>query len=249
MTVIFRIVLLQCVALGVTLLAQWWMPVSAPVLMGFASLAGGGLAALHFRRWWMALLNAVMPPVGLLALSGNIPSWFWLVAAILTWAIGAGAFRSRVPLYLSNRGALRQLEPLIPQGAHVIDLGAGTGTVLAWLARRRPDLRLTGVELAWLPWCAGWLRLRKRGVNWHRADAFAIDLAAYDVVYAYLSPAPMAALWNKARAEMASSAILISNSFEIDGVPPHARHPVGDWKQSELLVWHPNSQTRPVAGA
>ncbi|WP_432720658.1 class I SAM-dependent methyltransferase [Jeongeupia wiesaeckerbachi] len=241
MIAVVRTALLQCIAFGVALAVQSLLPLSTAILIWAASLTAGALAAVCFRRWWMVLLHASMPPMCMLALVGDMPPWLWLVAAVLTWAIGAGAFRHQVPLFLSNRQALRQLEPLIPEGAHVLDLGAGTGTVLAWLARRRPDLTLAGVEMAWLPWCIGWLRLRRHAVVWRRADAFAIDLSAYDVVYAYLSPAPMSALWRKACAEMADGAVLISNSFGIEGVPPQKQYPVGDWKQSELLVWHPKS--------
>ncbi|HEX8053593.1 MAG TPA: class I SAM-dependent methyltransferase [Thermoleophilaceae bacterium] len=37
---------------------------------------------------------------------------------------------------------------LAPEGAHVLDLGSGSGQNLAHLARRRPDLRITGVDLS-----------------------------------------------------------------------------------------------------
>ncbi|BCL75192.1 hypothetical protein JHS3_09280 [Jeongeupia sp. HS-3] len=183
-------------------------------------------------------MHAAMPLLCALALQGAVPPWVWLLPAVVTWAIGAGAFRYRVPLYLSNAKALQRLESLIPLGAKVIDLGAGTGTALAWLARRRADLVLTGVELAWLPWLLGRLRFRSTAVSWRRADAFDVDLSGYDVIYAYLSPAPMPALWRKVCAEMNDGARLISNSFGIEGVPADARYPVGDWKQSELLLWH-----------
>ncbi|MBM3114450.1 class I SAM-dependent methyltransferase [Jeongeupia naejangsanensis] len=241
MIAVFRAVLLQCVALGVVLVVWSLAPVPKAGLTGIASLTAGALAVMCFRRWGGVLLHMSILPLCALALGGNIPSWCWLIAAVLTWSVGAGAFKYRVPLFLSNRQALRQLESLIPQGARVIDLGAGTGTVLAWLARRRPDVMLAGVEMAWLPWCIGWLRLRRRRVAWSRTDAFTVDLSAYDVVYAYLSPAAMPALWRKAQAEMAEGAVLISNSFGIEGVAPEKQYPVGDWKQSELLVWHPNS--------
>ncbi len=36
----------------------------------------------------------------------------------------------------------------LPQGARVLDVGCGGGHALAWIAERRPDLRLTGVDLS-----------------------------------------------------------------------------------------------------
>ena len=42
----------------------------------------------------------------------------------------------------------RALNALLPEGARLLDLGVGSGRVLAYLARVRPDLRITGVDLA-----------------------------------------------------------------------------------------------------
>ncbi len=50
-----------------------------------------------------------------------------------------------LPIYYFN--AL-SIGGMAPGGAHVIDLGCGTGRFLAYLAARRPDLRITGVDFA-----------------------------------------------------------------------------------------------------
>ncbi|AOX99471.1 hypothetical protein [Jeongeupia sp. USM3] len=235
MTAVLRLLALQGAGWLAALVLLWSQPAWMQSLLAGGTAAG--LAALTGRRF--VPMHALMPPLCVFALLGGVPPWVWLAAALLTWALGAGAFRYRVPLYLSNRHALARLETLIPPGARVIDLGAGTGSALVWLARRRKDLSLSGVEMALLPWLIGKWRLRASPVGWCRGDAFDVDLSAYDVAYAYLSPAPMVALWHKACSEMADGALLISNSFGIDGVPPWQRHPVGDWKHSELLVWRP----------
>jgi hypothetical protein len=45
-------------------------------------------------------------------------------------------------------------------------------------------------------------------------------LADHDLVYAFLSPAPMSELWAKAQAEMRPGSLFVSNSFPVPGVTP-----------------------------
>jgi tRNA (cmo5U34)-methyltransferase len=42
----------------------------------------------------------------------------------------------------------RALDALLPEGARLLDLGVGSGRALAHLTRHRPDLHVTGVDLA-----------------------------------------------------------------------------------------------------
>jgi SAM-dependent methyltransferase len=42
----------------------------------------------------------------------------------------------------------RCLDALLPEGGRLLDLGCGSGRALAYLAVRRPDIRVTGVDLA-----------------------------------------------------------------------------------------------------
>jgi SAM-dependent methyltransferase len=42
----------------------------------------------------------------------------------------------------------RALDALLPEGARLLDLGVGSGRALAYLARLRPDLEVTAVDLA-----------------------------------------------------------------------------------------------------
>jgi hypothetical protein len=52
-------------------------------------------------------------------------------------------------------------------------------------------------------------------------------LSDYDVVFAFLSPAAMPALWRKASAEMRPGTLLLSYEFSIPGTTPHIiDHPV-----------------------
>ena len=89
------------------------------------------------------------------------------------------------------------------------------------LARSLPGWSFAGVENAPLTWLAGRLRSLGQGnLAWRWGDLWHADLAGYGVVYAFLSPAPMAALWDKVRAEMRPGTLFISNSFAVPDAAP-----------------------------
>ena len=59
---------------------------------------------------------------------------------------------------------------------------------------------------------------------------------AGDVVYAFLSPAPMPRLWEKVQREMRPGTLFISNRFIVPGVKPHQRIATGE-PGVNLYVW------------
>ncbi|PHV13115.1 class I SAM-dependent methyltransferase [Chitinimonas sp. BJB300] len=208
----------------------WWWPLQA---LGALLLS---VVARQPRWWW--LINASFVPAVVLALRLDWPPWLYLLAFVFAWLLFGRIDRSRVPLYLSNRAALRALDNLVPEQGKVLDLGAGTGTVLAWLGRRA-DIQVEGVEHAWLTWLIARLRLVLKGSKakvW-RGELMQAPLADYDVVYAFLSPAAMPALWAKAKREMSSGSLLVSNTFEVPGVPADKVIELNDWKGASLYLW------------
>jgi len=214
----------------------WWPPAAVLVAAPLASVL------LSWRcgqaRWWW-VIHALFLPLVVGALSLHLPPWIYLAAFVSAWAIFGRIDKSRVPLYLSNEAALLALEGLLPAGARFLDIGAGTGTVLAHLARRRSDLQLTGVEHAWLPWLLARIRLKLQGSDARvlRRDLLNTPLGGYDVVYAFLSPAMMPDVWRLAQDEMQGGALLVSNSFEIPGAPPDQAIELNDWKGARLYLW------------
>ncbi len=202
-----------------------------------AALATALSIGLRQPRWWWLIHAGFVPAVGL-AHSLALPGWVYLLALLLAWLLFGGIDRSRVPLYLSGRAALDTLEAALPERGQVLDIGAGTGTVLLrWSARRQ--LRAVGIEHAWLPWAITALRLRRRGsaATLLRGDWAALDLAPFDLVYAFLSPAAMPALWAQARQQMRAGSLLVSNRFEIPGVPPERSLAYGPRPDDRLLLW------------
>ncbi|MEW6313244.1 MAG: class I SAM-dependent methyltransferase [Pseudomonadota bacterium] len=209
------------------------------------ALAQGGAAALlgyglRLAPWWWPMQFLFMPAVWLVASLQLSPHWFlggFIMLALVYW----GAYRSQVPLYLSSSLAWQQVARLLPQGRAFAfaDLGCGVGSMVAGLAGMRGDGRFVGIESAPLPFLVSRLRAALgRGnceVRW--GDLWRHDLSAYDVVYAYLSPVPMARLWDKAQHEMAAGSLFISNSFPVPGVQPDCSIPLGDGASSVLHVW------------
>jgi hypothetical protein len=57
------------------------------------------------------------------------------------------------------------------------------------------------------------------------------------VVFAYLSPVPMAELWEKARREMKPGSSFISNTFAVPEFPPQQTVQVDDLHHSSLYIW------------
>jgi len=211
--------------------------VAITLIEGVAAAAIGSM--LRLPAWWLPI-NILFLPAALLLRETHISSGWHLMGFSLLALLFWSTFRTRVPLYLSSTQACERLIELIPTGktSRVLDLGCGFGGVMRRGARVRPNAKFTGLELAPLPALIAWWRMRgARNVAVVRGDFWKHDLAGYDVVYAFLSPVVMQALWRKARAEMKSGSLLVSNSFAVEGVEP-------DWVQSlpgkdshALYVW------------
>jgi SAM-dependent methyltransferase len=217
---------------GATLPAALW-----PWSEGLCAAAIG--AALRLPRWWLPI-NLLFVPAAFALLTLQLPAEVYLAGFGVLVLLNAASACGRVPLFLSTRQAAAVLTTLLPRraGCRVLDLGSGTGSLLANLARVRPEGCYTGIELAPVPFLIGRLRARgNRALRMRWGDFWHQDLSGYDVVYAYLSPAPMARLWQKARAEMRAGSLFVSNDFAVPGVAPAAAIAVGDRMRSTLYVW------------
>jgi hypothetical protein len=97
---------------------------------------------------------------------------------------------------------------------------------------------IEGIEIAPLPWLVSVVRalLRRSSAVFKLGDYRELDFANYDVIFAYLSPAAMQALWQKSHVEMRPGSLLISYEFEIQGVPPTQILTNGE-QEAKLYVW------------
>ncbi|AOF81975.1 methyltransferase small domain protein [Methyloversatilis sp. RAC08] len=221
---LFRALTVQFIAWAVAVFALLYT-VSPPAGLTAVVIMQGGIAAalalaMGAPRWWV-IIHLLFSPLVVGARALDIaPAWY-LFAFIALSAIFWSTFRTRVPLFLTNRATARALLLTLPQDKpiHLVDLGCGTGSLLRRLAMSRPDCRFTGIENAPLPWLIAHLRNRHLpNVTIRRADLWSAHLGHFDVVYAFLSPVPMPKLGRKAALEMRPGALLIANSFEIPGL-------------------------------
>lgn len=106
-----------------------------------------------------------------------------------------------------------------PAGARVADLGCGTGGVLAAFARA--GCRVTGWELALVPWCIAWLRLRRfTGSHVRLGDFWGKSLSEFDVVYLFLFPRAYARLAEQLRRELRPGARVLASAWPLPGWDP-----------------------------
>ncbi|MFN0039313.1 MAG: class I SAM-dependent methyltransferase [Burkholderiales bacterium] len=187
-------------------------------------LSATAIASVCALAWWWRVCCLIFVPALFFGLSLQVSSmWPALALLILLLAYG-GTQSTQVPLYLSSVAAISALRKLIPteRPQRILDLGCGTGKVLDALRRSHALATLEGVERAPLPfilaWCRGFLRARRFRVLWQ--SLWKANLGGFDLVYAYLSPVPMAKLWEKAVHEMHPGAWLVSFRFAVPGVAP-----------------------------
>lgn len=200
-------------------------------------LQGVLAAALTFwrglARWWIAI-QLLFPIALLTVLALQLPPWLFLLAFVFLLSLYWSTFRTQVPFYPSGPATWNAVARLLPVGRtlNLIDIGSGLGGFVLEMARRRPDSRFIGIELAPLPWLISVLRGRFSGntATFLRGDYEALDFSGFDVVFAYLSPAAMPALWQKFQLEMRPGTLLLSYEFPIEGAPPQLTvlpHPQG----------------------
>lgn len=237
--------LIQVLALLPTAAVAWLLARSGIALsIAMLALLQGALAALitcntNLALWWRAI--ELLFPLALLgAHSLHLPPVIFLLLFVLLLGMYWSTFRTQVPFYPSTPCVWNAVAQLLPAGpVRVIDIGSGLGGLVLALVRKRPDAQVTGIELAPLPWLLSCLRARWSGsaARFVRGDYELLDFSRHDVVFAYLSPAAMEALWRKAEREMRPGTMLLSYAFLIDAKAPDqviAVAPSGP----ALYVWH-----------
>ena len=196
--------------------ARGW-PAALPWL---SAAAVGALLALLPRgasQWRRLFMAAGFPVSAVVGGAAAVPAWAWLLPmALLLAAYPLRTWRD-APLFPTPVDALDGLAAQLPlaAGARVLDAGCGLGHGLRALHRAWPQARLEGVEWSW-PLrlaCAmrcPWARVRQ-------GDMWAQSWQGCQVVYLFQRPESMARAWDKACADLAPGAWLVSLAFAVPG--------------------------------
>ncbi len=174
--------------------------------------------------WWWCVIQFFFPIMIVVFSSSKIPSYFYLTAFIIFALVYWSSFRTRVPYFPSKPSLLPAVLDLLHPEASIrfIDVGSGLGGLLIELSNVNRESQFSGIEIAPLPWLVSFVRGKycKSTVRFLFGNYEKLHFGEYDVVFAYLSPAAMPALWKKAKQEMRSGTILLSYEFIIPNVTP-----------------------------
>jgi SAM-dependent methyltransferase len=209
----------------------FFLLLSAGVLFCFRHSEGGriillalmlSLIAICIRLpWWWSAILGCFPLLVYGAWQLHWPPSFYLAAwLVLLLFFGSGSLR-RAPLFLSGKSVWSMVADKLPVGVRVLDAGCGFAGLLHYLKQRRPDLKeIVGMELAWIPFALSWLRSLKTNVRIVHQNFWQAYWGDYDVVFVFLSPDPMPAVWEKFQAEMKPGSWLMSYQFDIPEAQP-----------------------------
>lgn len=222
--------IIQCAAFLITFAILTGIAVVNQTTVGplLAALMQGVIATVmsRWRRlaiWWL-YIQFLFPLASVMMHSLHFPPEIFLIAFVFFVALYWSTFRTQVPFFPSGRIAWDAVADALPKGKHIrfIDIGSGLGGLVLNLSTRLPESAFEGIEVAPLPWFIsklnGWIT-QNRG-RFMLGDYERLDFAEYDVIFAYLSPAAMPALWEKAAIEMRHGTLLLSYEFSIPGAPP-----------------------------
>ncbi len=245
-------VLIQCIALlmvfFVARFSHWLATTSYAIdftlsifsLVLLQAVFSSLLAALAGMAKWWRWIHFGFPIAMFFVSHLNISSEFFLVGFIVTLSLYWTTYRTQVPFYPSRPVIWQQVAGLIANDKpmRVIDIGSGLGDMSMYISKIRPNSLIEGIEIAPLPWMISVARskLKRSAAIFKMGDYRELDFANYDVIFAYLSPAAMPALWQKAKAEMQLNSLLISYEFEIIGVLP-TQVITNNSNSKRLYVW------------
>lgn len=188
--------------------------------------------------WWF--FNAVFPWALSLGLALALPPSVFLIAFIAFWLFYTGIGNTRVPYYPTQKAVRTTLQQQFPaQARSMLDIGSGFGGWCLAVQKSHPEILVTGIEMAFMPWLISVIRakLQSSPCRFVRGDYRQLHWSDYDVVYAYLSPVVMESVWQQACEQMRPGSCLISCEFDIASMPGQ-RLPRSSVSGPEVFIWN-----------
>jgi hypothetical protein len=210
-----------------------------PLIVTQAAGAALMSRALKQPAWWIPI-HLSLAPAAAAMLSLQIPAWIYLLAALLLALVFWGTVKGDVPLFLSSSAVADALQNIVDRehAQSMIDLGAGIGSVTVPLAAHNPGMKIESWERAPIPWgITAWRSRRLSNATVIRQNLWTCDLSRFDVVFAFLSPAPMPQLGEKALREMRPGSLLVSSTFIIPGWEPESIVDLQDHMHTRLYCY------------
>jgi len=197
-----------------------WLPSLACLFITQGIFAYFLSAQFKMAHWWR-YIHLVFPLAIWVALELQIPTGYFLAGFILTGALFWSVFLTQVPFYPSRPEVWTAVSELLPgKKLRILEIGSGMGNFAIRIAQLRPESQVEGIEIAPLPWFISIIQAKflASRARFHLGNYKKVNFANYDLIFAYLSPAAMPELWDKALLEMNSESLLISHEFPVPNV-------------------------------
>lgn len=214
-----KTILSQVVAISTAFIA-WPLVQSLPLTLATSTACAYLLVRfLDLPTPWQ-IANVLLPSMAMASLSVELPGWVFFVPLLVLLLVYAPALWTRVPYYPTPRAAYALLLAELPKDRSFVflDIGCGFADLLCFLSKHRPQGQFVGVELAFFPWMVAWAKshvTRSNNISIKFKDIWSYPLHDVDYVYAFLSPAVMERVWEKAQTEMRAGSLFIANSFPV----------------------------------
>ncbi len=209
------------------------LTITQGILAAIIGIVGG------LRAWWIPI-NLLFFPLLFLALNQTINPLWYLFGFVIIWLLNWNAFGEQVPLYLSGQKTITTLAQQLDKNTIFVmaDFGCGIASVLVKIAKEFPQAQFVGYETAPLSYLIAKIRsLGISNLSIKRASFWTTDWSQYDVIYCFLSPAPMPAIEEGIENRIKPGAKLISNSFPLPEKEFLTKIPVDDLRGTLLYIY------------
>ena len=144
------------------------------------------------------------------------------------------------------------LPPRLPtmDRGRIYELGSGWGGLSRALADRFPGQKVVGIELSPLPFLlarAHNMVAPKQNLTLQFGNFLNADISDAALVVCYLSPDVLAKLRLKLERELASDALVLSNTFRIPGWKPAATGAAPDMYRSPIYLYERSGAVAPLS--